>query len=44
MRLLESVLQRHDSGIRFLSFGHIDRVYDRVAGLVRGPNVLDPGC
>ena len=44
MRLLESAPERYDFGIRVLSLGHIDRVYRRVAELVRGPNVLDLGC
>jgi ubiquinone/menaquinone biosynthesis C-methylase UbiE len=44
MRLLESAPQRYDFGIRLLSLGHINRVYDRVAGLARGPDVLDLGC
>jgi ubiquinone/menaquinone biosynthesis C-methylase UbiE len=44
MRLLESAPERYDFGIRLLSLGHIDRVYRRVAELVRGPSVLDLGC
>jgi ubiquinone/menaquinone biosynthesis C-methylase UbiE len=44
MRLLESAPQRYDFGIRLLSLGHIRQVYDRVAALVRGPDVLDLGC
>ena len=44
MRLLESAPERYDFGIRLLSLGHIERVYRRVAELVRGPNVLDLGC
>jgi ubiquinone/menaquinone biosynthesis C-methylase UbiE len=44
MRLLESAPERYDFGIRLLSLGHIDRVYRRVAELVRGPQVLDLGC
>jgi ubiquinone/menaquinone biosynthesis C-methylase UbiE len=44
MRLLESAPERYDFGIRLLSLGHIDRVYRRMAELVRGPNVLDLGC
>lgn len=44
MRLLESAPHRYDFGIRLLSFGHIERVYDRVAQLARGPDVLDLGC
>jgi ubiquinone/menaquinone biosynthesis C-methylase UbiE len=44
MRVLESAPERYDFGIRLLSLGHIERVYRRVAELVRGPNVLDLGC
>ncbi len=44
MRVLESVPRRYDFGIQLLSFGHIERVYDRVAQLARGPEVLDLGC
>jgi ubiquinone/menaquinone biosynthesis C-methylase UbiE len=44
MRVLESAPERYDFGIRLLSLGHVNRVYGRVAELVRGPNVLDLGC
>lgn len=44
MRLLESAPHRYDLGIRLLSLGHIEAVYDRVAELARGPQVLDLGC
>ncbi len=44
MRLLESAPERYDFGIRLLSLGHIDRIYRRVAELVRGHDVLDLGC
>jgi len=44
MRVLESVPRRYDLGIQLLSFGHIKRVYDRVAQCARGPEVLDLGC
>lgn len=44
MRLLESAPHRYDFGIRLLSLGHINSVYDRVAQLARGPEVLDLGC
>jgi len=44
MRVLESASHRYDFGIRLLSLGHIERVYDRVAQLARGPEVLDLGC
>lgn len=44
MRILESAPHRYDLGIRILSLGHIDSVYDRVAALVRGLDILDLGC
>jgi ubiquinone/menaquinone biosynthesis C-methylase UbiE len=44
MRILESAARRYDLGIRLLSLGHIDSVYNRVAQLARGPEVLDLGC
>lgn len=44
MRVLESASHRYDFGIRLLSLGRIERVYDRVAELARGPEVLDLGC
>lgn len=44
MRVLESAVHRYDLGIRLLSFGHIEKVYARVAELARGPAVLDLGC
>ncbi len=44
MRLLESAPHRYDFGIRLLSFGRIESVYQRVAQLARGPEVLDLGC
>jgi ubiquinone/menaquinone biosynthesis C-methylase UbiE len=44
MRVLESASRRYDLGIRLFSFGHIRRIYDRVAELARGPEALDLGC
>lgn len=44
MRVLESSSRRYDWGIRLLSLGHVERVYDRVVELARGPEVLDVGC
>jgi ubiquinone/menaquinone biosynthesis C-methylase UbiE len=44
MRILESAPYRYDLGIRLLSLGHIDSVYNHVTGLARGPDVLDLGC
>ncbi len=44
MRILESAPHRYDFGIRLLSLGHIDSIYDRVAKLAHGPETLDLGC
>lgn len=44
MRVLESAPRRYDLGMRLLSLGHIERIYEHVARLARGPEVLDLGC
>ncbi len=46
MKVLESTPQRYDRGIRMLSRGAIDEVYDRLAALVAEPGlrVIDVGC
>lgn len=44
MRVLESAPHRYDLGMRLLSLGHIEKIYAQVAGLARGPEVLDVGC
>lgn len=45
MRILESSPRRYDLGIRLLTFGHLDRAYDRLVGYVEpGQRVLDLGC
>lgn len=44
MRVLESAPRRYDWGMRLLSLGHIEKIYDRVARLARGAEVLDLGC
>jgi len=45
MRILESAPDRYDAGMRLLSFGRIDRAYDRLATHVSaGARVLDIGC
>ncbi|MEJ2218630.1 MAG: class I SAM-dependent methyltransferase [Gemmatimonadota bacterium] len=45
MRVLESAPARYDRGIRLLTLGRLDRVYDRLAERVRsGDRVLDIGC
>lgn len=44
MRVLESSPRRYDFGVRLLSLGHIEKIYERVAQLAQGPEVLDLGC
>jgi ubiquinone/menaquinone biosynthesis C-methylase UbiE len=45
MRILESAPRRYDLGIRLLTFGNLDRAYDRLAGNLRkDQRVLDLGC
>jgi ubiquinone/menaquinone biosynthesis C-methylase UbiE len=44
MRILESAPLRYDLGIKILSLGRINAVYERVAQLARGAEVLDLGC
>jgi ubiquinone/menaquinone biosynthesis C-methylase UbiE len=45
MRILESAPRRYDLGIRLLTFGRLDRAYDRLASHVgAGQRVLDLGC
>jgi demethylmenaquinone methyltransferase/2-methoxy-6-polyprenyl-1,4-benzoquinol methylase len=45
MRILESAPDRYDAGMRLLTFGRIDRAYDRLAAHVcAGAHVLDIGC
>ncbi len=45
MRLLESSPRRYDLGIRLLTFGAVDRAYDRLASRIEaGQQVLDIGC
>jgi len=45
MRILESAPHRYDLGIRLLTFGSLDRAYDRLAShIVEGQRVLDVGC
>jgi len=45
MRILESAPGRYDEGMRLLTFGSIDRAYDRLATHVsEGARVLDIGC
>lgn len=45
MKILESAPLRYDRGIRLLTLGRLDKVYDRLAShLKEGWNVLDIGC
>lgn len=46
MKVLESAPQRYDRGIRLLSRGRIEDVYERIAKLVAAPGkrILDIGC
>ncbi len=45
MKILESAPSRYDSGIRWLTFGKLDRIYDRLtAHIQQGQHVLDIGC
>jgi len=45
MRLLESAPRRYERGMRWLTFGHLDRAYDTLAGEIDpGASVLELGC
>ncbi len=46
MRFLEAAPERYDAGIRRLTGGRIDRIYEEIAGRVaaKGRRVLDIGC
>jgi len=45
MKILESTPARYDRGIRLLTFGKLDSVYDRLAAHIKsGQYVLDIGC
>ena len=45
MRILESSPSRYDMGIRILTFGRLDKAYDRLIAYVKeGQRVLDLGC
>jgi len=45
MRILESAPSRYDQGLRILTLGRLDQVYDRLASHVKqGQRVLDLGC
>jgi ubiquinone/menaquinone biosynthesis C-methylase UbiE len=46
MKVLESAPERYDCGIRMLSLGRIETVYERIAAMVAAPGkrLLDIGC
>lgn len=46
MKILESTPERYDRGIRILSRGRIDGIYEQIAGTVsgKGKKILDIGC
>lgn len=45
MRILESAPERYDLGIRMLTFGRLEKAYDRLAARIQsGQQVLDIGC
>ena len=45
MKILESAPHRYDTGIRILTLGQIDTVYDRlISHIKKGQTVLDIGC
>ena len=45
MKVLESAPDRYDRGIRILTFGKLDKSYDRLASHIKsGHKVLDIGC
>jgi len=45
MKVLESAPSRYDRGIRILTLGRLDKIYDRLASHIKkGQKVLDIGC
>jgi ubiquinone/menaquinone biosynthesis C-methylase UbiE len=45
MKVLESVPERYDAGIRILTLGKLEKAYDRLASHIKsGQKVLDIGC
>jgi ubiquinone/menaquinone biosynthesis C-methylase UbiE len=45
MKVLESVPERYDAGIRILTLGKLEKAYDRLASHIEsGQKVLDIGC
>ena len=44
MKILESAPKRYDWGIRLLTLGKLDKIYDRLASRIKkGDKVLDLG-
>ena len=45
MKILESAPSRYDRGIRILTLGKLDKVYDRLtSNIMKGQRILDLGC
>lgn len=45
MKILESSAGRYDKGIRWLTFGQVDKAYDCLTSLIKkGQKILDIGC
>jgi len=45
MKILESAPRRYDWGIRLLTLGRLDNIYDRLASRIKkGEKVIDIGC
>jgi len=45
MKILESAPSRYDQGIRILTLGRLDKVYNRLTSHIKkGQNILDLGC
>lgn len=45
MKILESAPKRYDWGIRLLTLGRLDKIYDQLASRIKkGDKVLDLGC
>jgi len=45
MKILESSAGRYDKAIRWLTFGQVDKAYDRLTSSIKNSqNILDIGC
>ena len=45
MKILESAPSRYDKGIQILTFGQVDRAYERlISHIEKGQRILDIGC